>query len=847
MQFLRARRTRSTDSSKTKKAIRRASATAIEAMETRQMMAVSLDASGWTKITPSSDTRQVFVSSSTGSDSNDGLSASSPVKTIGKGASLLRSGSPDWLELKRGDVFTDAFPTWGKSGRNAQEPMVITSYGDPNAPRPWIKTGNARGFYSYMTLHDLAMVGLKFSANGRDPSSPDFKSTDGAYGFQLVGPSSNILVEDTSFDHYLNAATVQGFNGYMTNIKFRRDQFLDSYDGTGYKAIGLYASQTDGLVIEESVFDHNGWNEEISTATASIYSHNIYLWQTTKNSVVRNNIIAEAGSHGLQARGGGIIEGNLFLKNPIGALLGNGSEVTAGGVSGKIVGNVFTEDRDTNGATRGWAIEVGNTKAGGGTVISDNIMTDDSQNKYAAIQLQVDTTASNSSTGVGINDLTIERNIVYQWYQALSIASGFKIGGTGATGLNDLTVTDNDFQSTSSQKIIHQAQAYNSAEEDFSGNRYYNAQSSTGWFYLNNAKTSLATWQSKVEPDAVSQKMDYADPDRTVATYNASIGGSKSEAAFLSAIRNNDKSGYDADLTAAAVVSYIRAGFTGAAPSSNGGSSGGSTGGSTGGGTTTPNAAPTADLTSAANVTTAGGTTQTIKVTYTDDTAISAASLGNYDIKVVGPNGYSQIGTLVGVDKTGDGTPRTATYSITAPGGTWDSVDNGTYSVSVLSNGIKDIVGVFAPSQSLGSFTASVPAASTGGSGNSNGGASADDETPPSVLWSNFDPTTQTATVKFSEDVSKSMNLSDMRMKNVKTFELIAYDQMSFSYDKSTNIGTWTFNKPLPIADYKVIVSAAGVTDAAGNHLDGNNTGRGGDDHMFYVTSAELAAAAALN
>ena len=48
--------------------------------------------------------------------------------------------------------------------------------------------------------------------------------------------------------------------------------------------------------------------------------------------VVRGNVFANASSHGLQARAGGIIENNLFLKNPIGMVFGNGTSFTPGGV-----------------------------------------------------------------------------------------------------------------------------------------------------------------------------------------------------------------------------------------------------------------------------------------------------------------------------------------------------------------------------------------------------------------------------------------------------------------------------------------------------------------------------------
>lgn len=41
-----------------------------------------VDANGWTVLTPSADSRLVYVSSSTGNNSNDGLSPATPKQTI---------------------------------------------------------------------------------------------------------------------------------------------------------------------------------------------------------------------------------------------------------------------------------------------------------------------------------------------------------------------------------------------------------------------------------------------------------------------------------------------------------------------------------------------------------------------------------------------------------------------------------------------------------------------------------------------------------------------------------------------------------------------------------------------
>jgi hypothetical protein len=42
------------------------------------------------------------------------------------------------------------------------------------------------------------------------------------------------------------------------------------------------------------------------------------------------------------------------------------------------------------------------------------------------------------------------------------------------------------------------------------------------------------------------------------------------------------------------------------------------------------------------------------------------------------------------VDNNTDGTPRTATYSIEAPGGAWDAGDNGTYNMVMQASQVSD-------------------------------------------------------------------------------------------------------------------------------------------------------------
>ena len=113
--------------------------------------------------------------------------------------------------------------------------------------------------------------------------------------------------------------------------------------------------------------------------------------------------------------------------------------------------------------------------------------------------------------------------------------------------------------------------------------------------------------------------------------------------------------------------------------------------------------APAATL-AVSDLTLGGSPTHQFTVTYTDNTAVAIASLGDGDILVVGPGGFTNTAAFLGADESSDGTPRTALYSVDAPGGTWDSADNGTYAVSLVYGEISDTAGNEAPETELGSF-----------------------------------------------------------------------------------------------------------------------------------------------
>jgi hypothetical protein len=122
----------------------------------------------------------------------------------------------------------------------------------------------------------------------------------------------------------------------------------------------------------------------------------------------------------------------------------------------------------------------------------------------------------------------------------------------------------------------------------------------------------------------------------------------------------------------------------------------------------TDSTAPTASAPTLVGTPKSGGTVLQFKMTFSDNIAIDDSTFGAGDVRVTGPNGFSQLATFVSVSKTNNGTPRTVIYQITAPGGTLGASDNGMYTVAVQAGAVKDTHGNAVATGAGGKFTLSV-------------------------------------------------------------------------------------------------------------------------------------------
>ena len=140
-------------------------------------MTVTLGSDGWTDITESGDTHKIYVSNSSGNDATAVVGdINHPYQTLSAAMAQVRDGYPDWVLLKAGDTWVDqSFGNLSVSGRSADEPLLLSSYG--SGARPLIETNSTQrsrhrdepGVASH-AANNIAVVGLEFYAYTRDPA-----------------------------------------------------------------------------------------------------------------------------------------------------------------------------------------------------------------------------------------------------------------------------------------------------------------------------------------------------------------------------------------------------------------------------------------------------------------------------------------------------------------------------------------------------------------------------------------------------------------------------------------------------------------------------------------------------
>jgi len=492
----------------------------------------------WTDFTPSFDTQHVYVSYSSGNDSNNGFSQQAAKRTIPAAVQLLRPNHPDWLHVKRGDTFPGPFGDWYLSGRSATEPMVVTTYGTSTA-RPLFQCGASDGLTVHSTaVSDVAFVGLHFDANA-------YNGGNGApYGISFLMPCTRVLVEDCKIERFFVNMRLQGWGGTHHDLKLRRSVIADAYTTGSAHAGGLYCEIVDGLLIEECVFDHNGWRDNVPGAIATIYRHNIYVQDTTSNVVVRGNIIARGGSHGLQARSGGIVQNNFLLGNSINMHVGMSFTSTVAHVA-SVIGNVILDGRNISASEpRGWGMTLQSLGSG---EIANNVCAHNT-NGFYPLSFDFD-----SGPGTGLSNLNCHDNVSYKWGGPVSMSSNRFSG---------IQLRNNTLQDFFGSEMIHANYGGLLPGINSSNNCFYTTLATNAWMFYNGQNMSLTTWKQLVnDTTSIASQVAFPRPNETIVQYDLATGGSGSLDSFMSRARNQSRLNWNSQLVGTNGAAYFRSNF----------------------------------------------------------------------------------------------------------------------------------------------------------------------------------------------------------------------------------------------------------------------------------------------
>lgn len=286
--------------------------------------------------------RIVYVSNgSNADDSNSGYSKSDPIRTLDR-ANEIASNSDNNVQavlLRRGDefFFNGNGNKFRVNGPAADAPFYLAAYTDSQRSladdRPLIRVTEGKHGLSWANVdhQNRAIIDLEFAA----------EEIGEGKGIRMVagGDSYNLLIENCVFRDFIENLDLEGGSrdAIFRNLILHRNIIKNAQSngrlGFDHRTQGYYVQNVNGLYMKENLIYNNGRHNHPAYIVngkkySSVFSHNGYLQYETRDGIAVNNISALGGSHGMQLRGGGDIVSNLFLRNPIAALIGHDSQKT---------------------------------------------------------------------------------------------------------------------------------------------------------------------------------------------------------------------------------------------------------------------------------------------------------------------------------------------------------------------------------------------------------------------------------------------------------------------------------------------------------------------------------------
>jgi hypothetical protein len=317
---------------------------------------------------------------------------------------------------------------------------------------------------------------------------------------------------------------------------------------------------SDGFILEENIFDHNGWliqNNKDATEDpreATIFNHNLYI-EDSDSVIVRNNISTRSSSIGMKfsnyvgpgSAGPHYVLNNLCIDNEVGiTMIGANSAMPLAVVGVEVLQNVITGLNNSRPTNRdiGWGIDL--MRIDGGIVNDNLIYHNNATNSHAILH------------GDHSRNLSITNNVVYDFK---NVTQAIELEGQWGTDSENITFSNNKIQVPENSGYIIKTEFPTTGKWTFSNNKYFSNVADGARFKLNNIAKTNAQWATETGDNSTFEQVSFPDPTRSVETYMASIGETATIDAFIAKCRAMDRYNWDTRFTADRVNTWIRQGF----------------------------------------------------------------------------------------------------------------------------------------------------------------------------------------------------------------------------------------------------------------------------------------------
>jgi endoglucanase len=393
----------------------------------------------------------------------------------------------------------------------------------------------------------LALIGLEFYGYKGNPADPAFNGSPRS-GLRYVGTGGDFLIEDSKFVYTDFIVQTYG-TGVYKNVEIRRNIVVDAYhvgtcgQNSAYRPSGIYTSHVNGLVFEGNFYDHNGWNESVPTACATMYNHNFYV--NGNDMVLKDNLITRGSSMAIKTVADGvgdvnrmIIDNNFMYDGEIGISAGGNATGNYRYVDTVIKNNVFSEIGKSNNTNRSfsWGLDIQD---------HDRSLV---ENNYFLNQPWYTNSYGIEISSPSLRDVTIRSNTFYN-------INGNALAVSPKALWSNIKVTGNTFAAPVAGACLVKHSG------SFTTVAYSNNQYSSNALCVDSARQTLAQWKVSSGETTASQFVGaFSDPTRTLATYASSKGYSSVDA-FLKAAQSQSRFAWNNDFTAKTINEYIKSGF----------------------------------------------------------------------------------------------------------------------------------------------------------------------------------------------------------------------------------------------------------------------------------------------